>query len=164
MSVRYDTAGPADEPVLWEMLTYAASMEGPRLDAIAGAQRDPGLSAYVRGFGRDGDLGRIARDGAEAVGAAWLRLWDGAPVAHKVATATEPELAIGIRPTHRGSGVGTALLGQLLAEADARYPAVVLSVREHNPSRRLYERMGFREVSRVVNRVGGASLVMRRAR
>jgi len=164
VTIRYETAQPGDEPVLWEMLTYAASMDGDRPDAIERAQRDPGLSAYVRGFGRDGDLGLVARDGPDAVGAAWLRLWDGAPVAYKVATATEPELAIGIRPTHRGSGVGTALLGQLLAEADRRFFAVVLSVREHNPSRRLYERMGFCEVSRVVNRVGGASLVMRRAR
>ena len=36
----------------------------------------------------------------------------------------------------------------------------MLSVREANPARRLYERMGFVVVQTIVNRVGGASFVM----
>jgi ribosomal protein S18 acetylase RimI-like enzyme len=40
------------------------------------------------------------------------------------------------------------------------HPAIVLSVREANPARRLYERMGFAVVDIAVNRVGGSSYVM----
>ncbi len=50
---------------------------------------------------------------------------------------------------------------RLLEAARGRYPALALSVREGNPAVRLYERFGFVEERRVVNRVGGASLVMR---
>ena len=129
-------------------------------DAVAVAQADGYLGGYVRGFGtRAGDWGLIASIDDETVGAAWLRLDDGQRGPHAVATASEPELAIGAKPAVRGKGIGSKLLAKLLAEAP--FPAVVLSVRSTNPSVRLYERHGFKEIRRVVNRVGGDSLVMR---
>jgi ribosomal protein S18 acetylase RimI-like enzyme len=65
-----------------------------------------------------------------------------------------------VRPTVIGGGIGTQLLTQLLADARAVYPAVVLSVRAANPARRLYERLGFAVVDETINRVGGKSFVM----
>ena len=46
----------------------------------------------------------------------------------------------------RGRGIGTALVEQVIADADARGVPVRLGVLEHNPARRLYERLGFRVV------------------
>ena len=94
------------------------------------------------------------------IGAAWLRLLIGNDKTFAYQDDRTPELAIAVRPEYVGQGVGTALLHQLLTFARGRYPAIVLSVREHNPARRLYERLGFRVVGEGVNRVGGRSLVM----
>jgi ribosomal protein S18 acetylase RimI-like enzyme len=50
---------------------------------------------------------------------------------------------IALLPTHRGRGVGTALLRDLLAEADATGKRVTIHVERFNPALRLYERLGF---------------------
>jgi RimJ/RimL family protein N-acetyltransferase len=49
---------------------------------------------------------------------------------------------IALAPEHRGRGIGTALLRSLIAEAGAR--TLSIHVEAGNPSRRLYERLGFR--------------------
>lgn len=152
-------AESADEPVLWEMLTFAASMT--ELDAVEVARASDYLASYVRGFGtREGDWGLVAEESEDSVvAAAWLRLTSGE---HAVATTDDPELAIAARPSWRGKGVGSLLLKRLLEEAP--FDAIMLSVRSTNPSVRLYRRHGFETVRSVVNRVGGESLVMRRPR
>jgi ribosomal protein S18 acetylase RimI-like enzyme len=40
------------------------------------------------------------------------------------------------------------------------FSSIVLSVRRENPAVLFYSKLGFREVSRIKNRVGGDSLVM----
>ena len=163
-------ATPDDEPFLWSMLTYAASMTPGGAESVEDAKRDASLPWYAHRWGsRAGDLGVVARRGGgedeTLLGAAWVRLLlegEGDDAAkHKVATTEIPELAIGVAPEHRGRGVGSALLGELVRRARGRYPALALSVRETNPSVRLYERVGFVVERSVVNRVGGSSLVMR---
>lgn len=72
-----------------------------------------------------------------------------------------PELAIATTPQHRGRGLGTLMLRHLLGAVVPRHSAIVLSVRASNPAQRLYQRLGFAEVTRVINRVGTESLVMR---
>lgn len=154
-------AESGDEPALWEMLSFAASMT--EVDPVPVAQTNDYLASYVRGFGtREGDWGLVAERDAAVIAAAWLRLGDGSRGEHAVATPTEPELAIAARPEVRGQGVGSLLMTRLLAEAP--FDAIVLSVRSTNPSVRLYQRHGFETIRSVVNRVGGESLVMRRAR
>ncbi len=161
--MRIRDARAADADALWLMLTYAASMSPGGISSVEDAKRDEALRSYVEGWPREGDLGAVAVDDAEELlGAAWARPLSGPATPYKVATSDDPELAIGVVPFARGKGVGTALLAALLERAAIRYPAVVLSVRAHNPSVRLYERAGFVIVRRMVNRVGGDSLVMRR--
>jgi ribosomal protein S18 acetylase RimI-like enzyme len=50
---------------------------------------------------------------------------------------------IALLPEHRGGGVGTSLLRDLLAEADAAGRSVTIHVERMNPALRLYERHGF---------------------
>ena len=53
---------------------------------------------------------------------------------------------ISILPEHRGRGVGSALIGELLAEARATGRPTRLHVVWSNPARRLYARLGFVQV------------------
>jgi ribosomal protein S18 acetylase RimI-like enzyme len=155
-------ATPADEPFLWQMLFYAANMADD--GAISGDQaRDhPYLAKYVRGWGRNGDVGTLAVDLAsdQLVGAAWVRLLEGSEKNYPGVAESIPELAIAVVPEFLGQGIGTRLLAGLFAAAAPTYLAIVLSVRDANPARRLYERVGFTVVDTVVNRVGGSSFVM----
>lgn len=50
---------------------------------------------------------------------------------------------IALMPEHRGGGVGTRLLREVLAEGDATGRKVSIHVEIYNPARRLYERLGF---------------------
>ena len=50
---------------------------------------------------------------------------------------------IAILPEHRGGGVGTRLLDDLSAEADAAGKSLTIHVERMNPALRLYERLGF---------------------
>jgi ribosomal protein S18 acetylase RimI-like enzyme len=50
---------------------------------------------------------------------------------------------IALLPEQRGTGLGTALLGDLLTQADDRGLAVSLHVESHNPVLHLYQRLGF---------------------
>lgn len=54
-------------------------------------------------------------------------------------------------PKYQNRGVGTALITQVVNDAHARGRAVVLQVLKVNPSRRLYERLGFVITSELPN-------------
>lgn len=50
---------------------------------------------------------------------------------------------ISLLPEHRGHGIGTALLGDLTAEAAAAGTPLTIHVERFNPALRLYQRLGF---------------------
>jgi len=54
---------------------------------------------------------------------------------------------VALLPAHRGCGIGTTLIRALLDEAAASGKRLSIHVEKHNPARRLYERLGFREVA-----------------
>jgi ribosomal protein S18 acetylase RimI-like enzyme len=77
-------------------------------------------------------------------------LVDGARAGRLYVDRREDEIRIvdiALLPEHRGHGIGTRLLRQLLAEADATATRVTIHVERFNPALRLYERLGFREVA-----------------
>jgi ribosomal protein S18 acetylase RimI-like enzyme len=53
---------------------------------------------------------------------------------------------IALLPEHRGAGIGTKFLKELQAEAKAAGKPLSIHVEQFNPARRLYERLGFRQV------------------
>ena len=73
-------------------------------------------------------------------------------------------MSIGVKPHARGQGVGEKLMRALIGEAARRGLGLCLSVRSDNPARRLYERLGFRDIpgSAVTTRAGGMSIGMAR--
>ncbi|MGD1859010.1 MAG: GNAT family N-acetyltransferase [Leptolyngbyaceae cyanobacterium] len=145
-----------DQPILWEMLQYAAHESS--LEAL----QHPLLARYAVGWGRPGDVGYGAWQAATPIGAAWLRLWSGDNKGFGYIDDDIPELSIGVAPDYRGQGVGTRLLNELLADAKGRFSAVSLSVRGDNPAVHLYSRVGFVPVggSAVLNRIGSESFNM----
>jgi ribosomal protein S18 acetylase RimI-like enzyme len=56
-------------------------------------------------------------------------------------------LDIALLPEHRGKGIGTRLFTQILAEAGAAAKPVEIYVEQFNPARRLYDRLGFRQIA-----------------
>jgi ribosomal protein S18 acetylase RimI-like enzyme len=153
----------ADEPFLWQMLFYAANMAEDGATSGEDAKAHPYLAKYVRGWGRAGDLGVIAAaDGGRPLGAAWVRLLAGAEKNYPAIADGVPELAVAVLPQYIGKGIGGRLLARLIEDARPVHPAVALSVRESNPARRLYERLGFVVVEAITNRVGGRSYVMQK--
>jgi ribosomal protein S18 acetylase RimI-like enzyme len=110
------------------------------------ALRRPELSRYVADWSRPGDLGVVAED-EEPVGAAWWRHFTAADHGYGYVNSSVPELSMGVLPAHRGRGIGTALLAELMDRArERRLPALSLSVERDNPAARLYERAGFRTI------------------
>jgi ribosomal protein S18 acetylase RimI-like enzyme len=53
---------------------------------------------------------------------------------------------IALLPEHRGAGIGTKLLRKLQEEAKAAGKKLSIHVEIFNPARRLYERLGFKQV------------------
>jgi GNAT superfamily N-acetyltransferase len=74
----------------------------------------------------------ILRDG-EPVGRLYLARWRHE---HRI-------VDIALLPAHRGEGLGTALLRDLLDEAAAAGKDVTIHVEKFNPARTLYARLGF---------------------
>jgi ribosomal protein S18 acetylase RimI-like enzyme len=144
-----------DEPFLWEMLYQALYVSEGSEPFPSDIVQRPEISRYVQSWGQSGDDGVIAVDKANdrPVGAAWLRLLRKENRGYGYVNDETPELSIAVAPEHRGKGVGTKLLTELLTEAETRYSAVSLSVSVDNPAVRLYERMGFEVVWRSGNSI-----------
>lgn len=139
------TATADDEAFLVEML-YAALFVPPGADPFPRSViESPDLAPYASGFGTaHGDVGVVAElaDGTP-IGAAWGRLPTPDHPGFGYVDDDTPELSIAVAADHRGRGVGTALLTELLDAA----PRMCLSVDNRNPAVRLYERFGFIPVS-----------------
>jgi ribosomal protein S18 acetylase RimI-like enzyme len=144
------------------MLYYAAHMQEDGETSIDAAKKDPGLQKYVQEWGRETDMGVLALhpSNQRPLGAAWIRVLIEEEKMSRLIPDGTPELAIAVLPDHIGQGIGTRLMKHLLDVARMVYPAVMLSVRQNNPARHLYERMGFEVVETAFNRVGSESFVM----
>ena len=163
MDLRIRTVSPGESTLIFSFLTIAARM---RLsgEPIQKALRDRELARYWRGWGRPGDLGVVAESESVGfpIGCAWVRLFSPDEAGADFVGEDIPELGIGVVAAHRGKGVGSRVLRELLDRCRTRFSGVCLSVRRDNPAIRLYERFGFRSLSGapIINRVGTQSVIM----
>ena len=109
----------------------------------------PELARYHRGWGRPGDLGVGAVVGDEIVGVALCRLFTDDDHGHGYVDPETPELAIAVAADERGRGIGRLLLDALAdAARNEGFAQLSLSADVENPALRLYERAGYRELTR----------------
>jgi ribosomal protein S18 acetylase RimI-like enzyme len=76
-------------------------------------------------------------------------LRDAEPIGRVYVLRKEEEieiLDITLLPQHRGAGIGNSLMRDLLHEADRSGQAVKIWIEEFNPSRSLFERLGFSKI------------------
>jgi ribosomal protein S18 acetylase RimI-like enzyme len=137
--------------LLFEAAFWRPDAARPPLDE---ALANPELARYVEGFGRPGDFGIVAEDGAEPLGAAWWRYFRASTPGYGFVDEATPEVSAAVLPGQRGRGIGTALLEALEREARNRgIDRLSLSVERENPAVALYQRLGFRPLDREGNAV-----------
>ena len=146
-----------DLEVLWDFLAMAAYEP----DAEA-AKAVPSVAKYLAGWQRPEDFGFIAEHNGEIIGAAWARRISAEQLRIPYGDEETPKVMIGVKPNARGQGIGEKLMRALIGEAARRGLGLSLSVRSENPARRLYERLGFRDIpgSAATNRAGSMSIGM----
>jgi GNAT superfamily N-acetyltransferase len=116
----------------------------PREEALA----DTRIARYFEGFGRPGDFGVVAEEGAEGLGAAWWRYFQAEAPGYGFVDETTPEISAAVLPAHRGRGIGTALIRALEREArDRGIDRLSLSVERENRAAALYRRLGFQPLA-----------------
>ena len=131
---------------LYEAVSWDPERELPPFDVVI---EHPELARYHRGWGRPGDAGVVAESRGEVVGAALFRLFTAEDHGHGYVDEETPELAVAVAEGERGNGLGTRLMNELAEAARAAGIArLSLSVDAANPALRLYERLGYSEVSR----------------
>jgi GNAT superfamily N-acetyltransferase len=142
-------AGADDvEHVKWALYTALAWNPERRLPPAEITIEHPEAVRYHRGWGRPGDLGVIATVEGETVGVAYCRLFTEDDHGHGYVDERTPEVAVAVSDGHRGRGLGARLLENLAEQARAAgFEQLSLSVDAANPARRLYERLGYREVA-----------------
>ena len=141
---------PSDEPFLWEMLYLALYVPPGQPLFPRSFLHDPDIACYVQGWGRPGDWGLLARDADKPVGAIWLRQWTGQERGYGYVSPLIPEFSIALLPEYREMGLGTHMIKTVISKARGQFPGLSLSVVESSPACRLYERLGFRKVGRVM--------------
>lgn len=152
-----------DADFLTEMLVAAAFWRPERPSGtVTEVLSQPELAHYVAGWPRPGDLGVIAMDGEQPVGAAWVRLLPESDPGYGFVDAATPELSMGVVQAWRGRGVGSRLLEQLVAAArEQGLASLSLSVEPDNYALRLYERVGFQQVGQIS---GSVTMLLRLGR
>jgi GNAT superfamily N-acetyltransferase len=159
-TVVFREASVADaEHIKWALYTALAwnpERELPPPEITLGR---PEAARYHRGWGRPGDLGVLATIGEEVVGVAYCRLFTENDHGYGFVDVRTPEVALAVREGHRGRGLGGILLERLaeLARA-AGFTRLSLSVEESNPARRLYARLGYREIA--ADNQGGVRMLL----
>lgn len=104
----------------------------------------PELALYYNGFGTgSADYCVVAEDGCGVVGAAWTRIMDD----YGHIDDDTPSLAMSVLKDHRGQGIGTRLLKEIISLLSEKgYQSISLSVQKANYAVRMYERAGFRTI------------------
>lgn len=140
--ITFRQAGIGDESLLRTFLYHAIYVpDGYELPA-ADIVFTENFIQYTDSFGTKAmDLGIIAEDNGNPIGAAWIRLING----YGHLDDAIPELAISVIPEYRGKGIGTALLCSLIKlTGENGCKAISLSVQAENTRAvRLYRKAGF---------------------
>lgn len=140
--------GDDHDHIEWALCAAIAWDPERRLPPLDMVLSHPELTRYHEGWGRFGDIGVVAESDGVFAGIAFCRLFTAADHGYGYVDDATPELAVAVEEGWRGRGVGTMVLKGLAGEVRrVGFGALSLSVDPANPARRLYEWLGYREVS-----------------
>ena len=146
MQINFRRLEADDAELLWEFLYLAVHVPPGQPPYPRDILKIPEIRRYAEAWGRAGDLGYLACDGDEPIGAAWIRMLVGRRRGSAMWMSHTPELAMSLLPAYRGQGIGSRS-SVWSCEMQARnFPGVCLSVDEDNPAKKLYVRSGFVQV------------------
>jgi len=140
-AVTLRAACPEDEAFLLSVYASARDEELAPLPWSAAdkaaflAQQGAAQHQHYRTYYREAEYKVILLDGA-AIGRLYVARW---PREIRI-------MDIALLPPYRNAGIGAALIADLFEEAALTGKSVSVHVESFNPARRLYERLGFREV------------------
>lgn len=102
---------------------------------------NPELRIYIEDFGKkEQDFCLCAELGKDVIGAVWVR---DIPAYGHIADGV-PEFAISVKKAHRGTGVGTRLMQEMIKHLRAvGCPRASLAVQKDNYALRMYQKVGF---------------------
>lgn len=125
------------EDFLYEAIFVPEGVTAPPHSII----KQPELQVYVRDFGKEkDDIGLVVEVGTEVVGAVWVRIMDDYGHIDDVT----PSLAISLYKEYRGSGIGTALMKEMLCVLkQSGYKQTSLAVQKANYAAAMYKKVGF---------------------
>ena len=107
----------------------------------------PALRKYFADFNGPHDRCLVAEAGGNVAEAVWTPLLTVKEAGYGYVDDETPELAIALLPEHRGRGIGTRLLREMIGVLRAAgYQKVSLSVHRTNPAAGLYRALGFEPV------------------
>lgn len=147
-----------DIPFMWEMLYESLFVPEGQQPFNKEILKDPLISKYVEGWGREGDFGFIAiNNDGKPMGSITARNFNESNKGFGYIDADVPELGMALLEDYRGKGIGKALLEHLFNEAKQRgIKRLSLSVDPGNVAAvKLYQRFGFEDVGMV-----GTSITM----
>ena len=149
MAYDFRPGTPEDLPTLQTMLLEAANWSGSNTDRLEHILSRPEVTVILQNWGQQrGDTAVIADDEhGTSVGAAWYRFYTRERHSYGFVDESTPEIAIAVESEHRGHGIGTALLRNLIDQAvNQGIPKLSLSVDRQNPAAKLYAKLGFERI------------------
>lgn len=105
----------------------------------------PELQLYIADFGKkEDDMGLVAEVDNKIVGAVWVRIMND----YGHIDNDTPSFAISLHEDHRGMGIGTALMKEMLCTLkDKGYKQASLAVQKSNYAVKMYKKVGFEIVN-----------------
>ncbi len=139
---------------LYQAIFIPAGVDPPARSII----KNPEIFIYIENFGsKTGDLGVVAEQNNQVIGAAWTRIIPAFGHIDK----DIPELAISLLPEFRGYGIGTKLMNKLFKVLKENgYSQTSLSVQKDNPAVRFYKQLGYTIADEKYDHVGNEDYLM----
>lgn len=129
------------EDFLYEAIFIPEGVQAPPRDII----KLPELQIYIEDFGsRNGDMALAAEVDGKVVGAVWVRIMND----YGHVDDDTPSFAISLYKEYRGSGIGTALMREMLVNLkNCGYKSASLAVQKANYAVKMYKKLGFETIA-----------------
>ncbi len=148
--IQYRLGDLKDVPFLEEMLYEAVFWNQPKIrPSLNELFLNPDISKIFKEWdNQNGDFSLIAiNEHNQLIGAIWYRFWTNENHSYGFINEKTPEIGIALIPEMRSQGIGTELMKRTMMHAKKlRIRKISLSVEPENPSRKLYEKLGFEKI------------------